>query len=302
MTHAECRVHDEDGALLASFTVDAMVRGFARRRHRCGRQDGAVSLTSGPGPSALARPALQRTGARGRRVRRAVPPPGAGRGGRPDGRRQRAGAAGPPPGRAAALRLPGRRRARRRRRARARCAGHVRVPWGAVEAWYEEDERVFFHPRNPYHRVDCVRTSRRLRVEGWGPSWSTRPRPSGVYETALEPRLYVGRDQVRMDLLVASPTRRRTAPTRARRRTGPRSSATPRWPTSPGRTTTRCPNPSPIQGLLSFDPARATRVVPTPPRRHDLSRYLSRPLPGCQGVKSPPQMVSLIWLCAGPPM
>ena len=29
MTHAECRVHDEDGALLASFTVDAMVRGFA---------------------------------------------------------------------------------------------------------------------------------------------------------------------------------------------------------------------------------------------------------------------------------
>lgn len=29
MTHAECRVHDEDGALLASFTVDAMVRPFA---------------------------------------------------------------------------------------------------------------------------------------------------------------------------------------------------------------------------------------------------------------------------------
>jgi acyl-CoA thioesterase II len=29
MTHAECRVHDEDGALIASFTVDAMVRGFA---------------------------------------------------------------------------------------------------------------------------------------------------------------------------------------------------------------------------------------------------------------------------------
>jgi acyl-CoA thioesterase II len=29
MTHSECRVHDEDGALIASFTVDAMVRGFA---------------------------------------------------------------------------------------------------------------------------------------------------------------------------------------------------------------------------------------------------------------------------------
>ena len=29
MTHSECRVYDEGGALLASFTVDAMVRGFA---------------------------------------------------------------------------------------------------------------------------------------------------------------------------------------------------------------------------------------------------------------------------------
>ncbi len=28
MTHAECRVHDEDGALLASFSVEAMVRAF----------------------------------------------------------------------------------------------------------------------------------------------------------------------------------------------------------------------------------------------------------------------------------
>lgn len=29
MTHAECRVHGEDGELVASFTVEAMVRGFA---------------------------------------------------------------------------------------------------------------------------------------------------------------------------------------------------------------------------------------------------------------------------------
>jgi hypothetical protein len=28
MTHSECRVYDEDDHLLASFTVDAMVRGF----------------------------------------------------------------------------------------------------------------------------------------------------------------------------------------------------------------------------------------------------------------------------------
>ena len=32
MTHSECRVHNVDGALLASFSVDAMVRRFASDR------------------------------------------------------------------------------------------------------------------------------------------------------------------------------------------------------------------------------------------------------------------------------
>ena len=40
MTHAECRVHDEEGALLASFTVDAMVAALARGRP--GRHDRTV--------------------------------------------------------------------------------------------------------------------------------------------------------------------------------------------------------------------------------------------------------------------
>jgi uncharacterized protein (DUF427 family) len=82
--------------------------------------------------------------------------------------------------------------------------GYVRVPWDAVEAWYEEDERVSGHPRNPYHRVDCVRTSRRLHVEVAGATLVDTTDTMGVYETALEPRLYVPRESVRMDLLVAS--------------------------------------------------------------------------------------------------
>jgi uncharacterized protein (DUF427 family) len=84
--------------------------------------------------------------------------------------------------------------------------GYVRVPWDAVEAWYEEDEQVFMHPRNPYHRVDCVRTRRRLQVEVAGTSLVDTDETLGVYETALEPRLYVGREHIRMDLLVPSPT------------------------------------------------------------------------------------------------
>jgi uncharacterized protein (DUF427 family) len=84
--------------------------------------------------------------------------------------------------------------------------GHVLVAWDAAEAWYEEDERVFGHPRNPYHRVDCVRTGRRLRAEVGAVALVDTTATLGVYETALEPRLYASRQDVRMDLLVASPT------------------------------------------------------------------------------------------------
>ncbi len=42
--------------------------------------------------------------------------------------------------------------------------GYVTVPWKVVDAWYEEDERVFVHPRDPFHRIDTFRTSRRVRV------------------------------------------------------------------------------------------------------------------------------------------
>lgn len=84
--------------------------------------------------------------------------------------------------------------------------GHVQVPWNAVHAWYEEDEQVFGHPRNPYHRIDCLRTSRRLRVEVAGTVLVETDDTIALFETSLEPRLYVRRDQVRMDLLVASPT------------------------------------------------------------------------------------------------
>ncbi|HET6953653.1 MAG TPA: DUF427 domain-containing protein [Acidimicrobiales bacterium] len=84
--------------------------------------------------------------------------------------------------------------------------GHVQVPWDAVEAWYEEDERVLGHPRNPYHRVDCVRTTRRLQVAVAGVALVDTTDTLGVYETALAPRLYVARRHVRMDLLTASPS------------------------------------------------------------------------------------------------
>jgi uncharacterized protein (DUF427 family) len=85
--------------------------------------------------------------------------------------------------------------------------GYVRVPWDAVTAWYEEEEEVFGgHPRNPYHRIDCVQARRRLRVEVASRVLVDTTDVICLYETSRQPQLYVRREAVRMDLLVPSRT------------------------------------------------------------------------------------------------
>jgi uncharacterized protein (DUF427 family) len=84
--------------------------------------------------------------------------------------------------------------------------GYATVPWDAVDHWYEEDEEVSGHPRNPYHRVDCLKTNRSLHIEVRGVVLVDTTDTIGVYETALEPRLYVSPEVVHMELLVSSPT------------------------------------------------------------------------------------------------
>ena len=42
--------------------------------------------------------------------------------------------------------------------------GYVRVPWDSVDVWVEEGRELVHYPPNPYHRVDCLPTRRRLRV------------------------------------------------------------------------------------------------------------------------------------------
>ena len=41
----------------------------------------------------------------------------------------------------------------------------IRFDWDAMDAWFEEDEEVYTHPRSPYARIDVLETSRHVRVE-----------------------------------------------------------------------------------------------------------------------------------------
>jgi len=82
----------------------------------------------------------------------------------------------------------------------------IRFDWDAVDAWYEEDEQVFVHPRNPYVRVDALRSSRHVRVERDGVLLAESPACVMVFETGLPTRYYFDRSAVDFSHLTASDT------------------------------------------------------------------------------------------------
>jgi uncharacterized protein (DUF427 family) len=84
--------------------------------------------------------------------------------------------------------------------------GLIRFEWDAMDAWFEEDEEVFTHPRDPYTRVDILPSSRHVRVEVDGVTIAESTSPRLLFETGLPVRYYLPKTHVRMDLLVASDT------------------------------------------------------------------------------------------------
>ena len=87
-------------------------------------------------------------------------------------------------------------------RPRDEAPGFVHVAWGAVDAWWEEEEELFGHPRDPYHRIDVRASSRHVRVSLGGELVAEARRPTVLFETGLPPRYYLAPDDVRLDLLV----------------------------------------------------------------------------------------------------
>ncbi len=86
-------------------------------------------------------------------------------------------------------------------------AGHLRFEWAALDAWFEEDEEVFVHPRSPYARVDALRSQRRVRIEVDGTVLAESSSPVLLFETGLPTRWYLPRSDVRFAHLTPSDTR-----------------------------------------------------------------------------------------------
>ncbi len=82
----------------------------------------------------------------------------------------------------------------------------VRLDWPAMSEWLEENEPVYTHPRDPYHRIDILASSRHVRIEVDGVTVADSSRPVILFETGLPPRYYLPLSDVRTDLLTPTDT------------------------------------------------------------------------------------------------
>jgi uncharacterized protein (DUF427 family) len=82
---------------------------------------------------------------------------------------------------------------------------HIAFAWKAVDAWFEEDEEVFVHARDPHVRVDTLQSSAHVQVILAGTVVADSRRPVVLVETGHPVRYYLPADDVRLDLLAFSP-------------------------------------------------------------------------------------------------
>ena len=85
-------------------------------------------------------------------------------------------------------------------------SGHAAVYWDRLDHWYEEDEELIGHLRDPYHRVDIRPSSRRVRVRWDGRVLAESSRARLLFETGLPARVYIPREDVDGALLEPSDT------------------------------------------------------------------------------------------------
>jgi uncharacterized protein (DUF427 family) len=82
------------------------------------------------------------------------------------------------------------------------------VSWrpGQIDRWQEEDAVVRAHPRDPFHRVDALPSSRRVQVSANGVVLAETRHPVLLFETGLPTRFYLPRADVGLELLRSTTT------------------------------------------------------------------------------------------------
>ena len=77
----------------------------------------------------------------------------------------------------------------------------VAFAWRAMDAFYEEDERIVGHAADNYHRIDIRQSGRHLRVQHEGQVIADTTNPLVLFESGFAPRWYVPRSDVHVSAL-----------------------------------------------------------------------------------------------------
>jgi uncharacterized protein (DUF427 family) len=72
----------------------------------------------------------------------------------------------------------------------------IAFAWRAMDAFYEEEERILGHAADPYHRIDIRQTSRKLTVRHRDRVIADTTRALVLYESGFAPRWYVPREDI----------------------------------------------------------------------------------------------------------
>lgn len=81
--------------------------------------------------------------------------------------------------------------------------------WNAMDGWYEEEEEIYAHARDPHKRVDVMPSSRHVQVIINGVTVAETHRPTLLFETFLPTRYYIPQEDVKMELLQPESTHTR---------------------------------------------------------------------------------------------
>ena len=123
--------------------------------------------------------------------------------------------------------------------------GMIAFYWDRMDQWFEEDEEVFVHPRDPYHRVDVIPTSRHIKISLDGEVLAETDRAMALFESNLPIRWYLPREDVSVEV-------------------------------EPTDTATRCP----YKGIASYYAVRRQNGETV----KDLIWYYDDPLPAVDGI------------------
>ena len=82
--------------------------------------------------------------------------------------------------------------------------GYVALYWDMLDGWFEEEEEVFVHARDPYKRLDAIQSSRHVKVVVDGVTVADSHKPVLFFETGMPTRYYLPKMDVRLDLLQGS--------------------------------------------------------------------------------------------------